>query len=466
MTQNWTRRQFVRGLGFGMLGLSLPDVMRIQAVARPAGKAKSCIMIFLFGGPSHVDTWDMKPNASAEFRGEFKPIHTSAPGIQLCEHLPRTAQAAHRLAIVRSMTTSWRDQSNGEHHGDAYYMLTGRRPDQTFFAQGINRKPQPDDCPFVGSVVAFRRQANDLPGVVALPYRSGEDTGYTIPGQFGGMLGAACEPLWVRGQLDKPRELVVPQLAFPEEVSDQRMRERGALLPQIDAWQRRLEHTGGPLDAFATHQRKALALLTSEKSKRAFDLNRESPATRDRYGNDINGQSVLLARRLVEAGVPFVCVHWLGRKMGQGISWDTHSDNFGILKNILLPAFDACYSALLEDLAQRGLLDETLVVVTAEMGRNPKVGDVRTGGNGPPGRDHWVHCLSALLAGGGIRGGQTFGNSDKVGAYPVDRPARPENLAATIYAAFGLGHDDLMVQDRQGRPHSLVDEAAALPLFG
>jgi hypothetical protein len=355
---------------------------------------------------------------------------------------------------------------NGDHHADTYYMLTGHRPDRSFFVEGINRKPHADDWPFLGSAVAFRRTAGrDLPGVVQAPARSGEVTGYINPGQFSGLLGPDHEPVMVRGTLEKPHELSVPQFAVPADLDPARLGGRRDLVGRLDGWQRQLEQPGGPQGAFAAHQRKAFTLLTSEKAKRAFDLTREPPAVRQRYGNDINGQSVLLARRLVEAGVPFVCVHWVGRLVGAGLSWDTHSDNFGQLKNVLLPAFDACYSALLEDLAARGLLDSTLVAVTAEMGRTPKVGDPRGHGKYPPGRDHWVHCQSALFAGGGIRGGQVYGSSDRVGAYPADRPVHPENLAATIYQSLGI-FDNLTVRDRQGRPLSLLEEGEPLPLFG
>jgi hypothetical protein len=452
-----------------MLGLGLPDVLRLQAHARPLsrpGKAKSCILIFLFGGPSHIDTWDMKPEAPAEYRGEFKAIQTSAPAIRLCEHLPRTARVAHHMAAVRSVTMTGRVIGNGDHHADTYYMLTGHRPDRSFFVEGINRKPHADDWPFLGSAVAFTRARDpELPGVVQAPARSGEVTGYINPGQFSGLLGPNFEPVMVRGTLEKLFDLSVPQFALPAELGPARLGRRRDLLARLDSWQRQMERPGSPLDDYGAHEGRAYTLLTSEKAKRAFDLTREPPHVRDRYGRDINGQSVLLARRLVEAGVPFVCVHWIGRIVGAGLSWDTHTDNFGQLKNVLLPAFDACYSALLEDLHDRGLLGETVVAVTAEMGRTPKVGDPRNGGKGPPGRDHWVNCQSALLAGGGIRGGQVYGSSDRVGGYPADRPVNPEHLAATVYQALGIA-DDLAVRDRQGRPLRLLEEGEPLPLFG
>lgn len=453
----WTRRQFVRGLGFGLCGLGLPDVLRAQTTA--PRKARSCIFLFLFGGPSHIDTWDMKPDAPAEVRGEFRSIATSAPAIRLCEHLPRTARVAHHMAVVRSVTMSGRVIGNGDHHADTYYVLTGHRPDRTFFAEGIDRKPHGDDWPFVGCTVALRK-AHDP----QLPARSGEITGYINPGQFSGLLGPAYEPVMVRGDLDKPHTLAVPQFALPTELDDARVRGRRDLLARLDTWQRQAD-AAGVLDAYDTHQHKAYSLLTSAKARRAFNLDEEPAKVRERYGNDVNGQSVLMAPRLVEAGVPSVCVHWIGRKVGAGLSWDTHSDNFGQLKNVLLPAFDACYSALLEDLHDRGLLEETLVVVAAEMGRTPKVGDPRTGGKGPAGRDHWIHCQSALFAGGGIRGGTVYGASDRIGAYPAERAVGPENLAATVYHGLGIV-DRLIIRDRLGRPLSLLEDGEPLPLFG
>lgn len=466
LSTNWSRREFVRGIGLGMLGVGLPELMLGRAAAEPlaarSGKAKHCIMIFLFGGPSQIDTWDMKPGVAAEYRGEFQPISTAVPGVTCCEHLPRTARLAKHLAIVRSLTMTGR--SIGDHHADTYYVLTGHQPDRSFSVEGINRKPHPGDWPCLGSTVASRVPPSpELPGLVQLPARSGEVTNYINPGQFAGRLGPAWEPLLVRGEIDKPRQLSVPAFELPADMRPERLAGRQSLLTQLDAWHSQLERPGGPLETLQTHQKRALALLTSAKSKEAFDISREPEGTRVRYGEDINGQSLLLARRLVEAGVPFVCVHWIGRKVGAGLSWDTHSDNFGQLKNVLLPAFDAGFSALLEDLESRGLLEETVVLVAAEMGRTPKVGDPRTGGQGPPGRDHWIHCQSALLAGGGIRG-QLYGASDRIAAYPADRPVYPEDLAATVYHALGIDQH-LAFTDREGRTQSLLDEGQPLPLF-
>lgn len=465
---NWTRRQLLRRIGFGSLGLGLPTLLQNEARAanrRLPARAKSCIMIFLFGGPSQLETWDMKPLAPAEYRGEFQPIATSTPGVEWCEHLPRSARMAHHVAVVRSLSMTGR--GIGDHHADTFYILTGQKPDRSFFVDGINRKPHADDWPFIGSTVSWaRKQDRELPGVVQLPALSGEVTGYINPGQFSGRLGPEHEPFLVRGDLDKPRDLVVPMLQRPAEINLGRLDSRQTLLQQIDSLPPHPLFATKSLETFEQYQRKAYSLLTSEKSHTAFDITQEPEQVRARYGNDINGQSVLLARRLVEAGVPFVGVHWIGRRVGAGLSWDTHSDNFGQLKNVLLPAFDACFASLLEDLSDRGLLDETIVVVVGEMGRTPKIGDPRTGGKGPPGRDHWIHCLPALLAGGGIAGGQIYGSSDAVAAYPADRPCSPEDLAATVYRAMGITESDLMWLDRVGRPQSLLAEGEPLPLFG
>ena len=462
-----SRRDFVRGLGVGVFGAGLPQVLAasdISAAKALPGRAKACIMIFLFGGPSQIDTWDMKPEAPVECRGEFKPIATTVPGIDLCEHLPLTARQMQHVAVVRSVTMNGLVIGNGDHHADTYYSLTGHRPDRSFFIEGINRKPHADDWPYVGSTAAARMTRDpELPPVVQLPARSGEVTNYINPGQFAGVLGPNFEPVMVRGVLDQPRDLSVPQFAMPADLSADRLGRRQNLLGTIDRWQAGIEHSGALLDSYLSHERRAFSLLTSQKAKRAFDLSLEPEAVRTRYGNNINSQSMLMARRLVEAGVPVVSVHWVGKIVGAGLSWDTHSDNFNQLKTALLPPFDSGFSALLTDLDERGMLDDTLVVVNAEMGRTPKVGDPRAGG--AAGRDHWVNCLSVLFAGGGIRGGQVYGASDAVAGYPVAKPVNPEHIAATVYEALGI-RDNLIFRDREGRPVSLAEEAPPIPLFG
>jgi len=464
-----SRRQFVRGLGFGMLGLELPQLLQIQrAMADSSRKkpAKSCIMIFLFGGPSHIDTWDMKPDAPLECRGEFHPIETATPGIQLCEHLPKTARVMEDVALVRGVTIGGHGVGNGDHHADTYYMLTGNRPDRDFFISGIFRKPYPDDFPFIGSIAASRCQTDpELPGIVQCPALSGEVSKVINPGQFAGKLGPNWEPMMARGVLEKPRDFSLPDFALPTGMQTSRVESRRRLLDEIDDFRRAVDRNRTLIDRVDTLHQRAYSLLTSDRTRQAFDIASEPEAVRARYGEDINGQSVLMARRLVEAGVPFVAVHWIGRIVGAGLSWDTHSDNFGQLKNMLLPAFDACYSSLLTDLKDRGLLDETLVIVNAEMGRTPKVGDPRTGGRGTPGRDHWDHCMSALLAGGGVRGGQIYGSSDTIGGYPTGKPVLPEDLARTVYHAMGIADDQLEHRQGDGRPVRLLTDGDVIPVL-
>ncbi len=472
-----SRRQFAQGLAWGGLGLGCG-----LGFGQPGGnastgtvRAKRCLMLFLFGGPAQSDTFDLKPEAPVEYRGEFNPIETSVPGMLWTEHLPRLARLAQHIALVRSVTMS--EESIGDHHADTYYLLTGHRPDRSFFVEGINRKPREDDVPCLNSAVARALgHPPDLPGVVQLPALSGEVTNYINPGQFSGRLGPRHAPLLVRGAIEQPRDLAAPDFVLPSDLPGTRLDHRRNLLTALDQWQRAGESaldirsgrsTGeaASLATWSVHERRAFELLTSPGVKRAFDVTREPDETRLRYGEDINGQSLLLARRLLEAGVPSVAVHWIGRRVGAGLSWDTHSDNFGQLKNALLPALDAGLSALLQDLHDRGLLEETVVFVAGEMGRTPKVGDPRTGGKGPPGRDHWIHLMPALFAGGGIRGGQVYGASDRVAAYPAEHPVRPGDLAATLFESLGIPRD-FAYQDREGRTFRLLEEGRPLPLFG
>jgi len=476
----------VPGLNLGLpLGVNPggPAASRARAASSTTrgGRARRCLMLFLFGGPAQSDTFDLKPEAPLEYRGEFLPIETSVPGIRWTEHLPRLARLAHHIALVRSVTMS--EESIGDHHADTYYLLTGHRPDRSFFVEGINRKPREDDVPCLNSAVARALgQPSDLPGVVQLPALSGEVTNYINPGQFSGRLGPQHAPLLVRGGMDRPRELAAPDFLLPGDLPASRLDHRRHLLAALDQWPAQAggqtpvghprgavesgEGTGGSeLATWSVHERRAMELLTSPRIRQAFEVSRETEATRLRYGEDINGQSLLLARRLLEAGVPSIAVHWIGRRAGAGLSWDTHSDNFGQLKNVLLPALDAGLSAFLEDLHDRGLLEETVVFVAGEMGRTPKVGDPRTGGKGPPGRDHWIHLMPALFAGGGIRGGQVHGSSDRVAAYPAEHPVRPGDLAATLFEALGIP-PDFAYQDREGRTYRLLEEGQPLPLFG
>jgi hypothetical protein len=450
-----SRRELLRAGTLGFFGLTWPRLLEAQAApARPTGRAKACVLVYLDGGMSHIDTLDMKPDAPAEYRGEFKPIATSLSGVQVCEHLPRIAKVMHHCSLVRSMSQRGRGIIGDNHHTGAYYYLTGHAPDPTFGLQGLNRKPQGDDWPFIGSVAAMKKQRPDALPLVALPDRA-RSADYIRAGQFAGRLGPAYEPFLVQGDAEQPGRFTVPNLTLPGEISLDRLQDRRTLLRRFDE-SRRLLDQRGQLETYDQHQSRAFSLLTSAVNGGAFDLDREPAALRERYGKDVNGQSLLLARRLVEGGVPFVSVQWQARRNEEAkcSGWDTHRNNFHCLKTFLLPYLDVGFSAFIEDMAQRRLLDDTLVVLMSEMGRQPKVGDPRPGGSN--GRDHWVHCHTVLFAGGGVRRGFVLGASDRTASYPIDRPVGPEDLAATIYHALGI--TDLTASTRDGRVIHLLED--------
>jgi hypothetical protein len=459
------RRTFLVASGVGFAGLHLPSLLAAEAPAPRAGRARSTILIWLSGGASHIDTWDMKPDAPAEYRGLFRPVATSAPGLRLCEHLPRLGRQAHHLAVVRSLGMHRRDLT-GDHHAGYYYNLTGHAPDRTFLTLGNNRTPQRSDWPFLGTVIGYKRPRHPyLPQVISLPEKPGAPT-YTRPGQFAARLGLDYDPVYVLGNNDRPNEFVIPALSLQGDVDARRLASRRQLLQAVDQAARGVDEAARTTD-YSRQQQRAFSLLSAPQTKAAFDVSREPLAVREAYGQSVNSLSMLMARRLVEAGVPFVSVFWLGDERrsnelncASGGGWDTHGNNFGCLQRWLLPEFDRSFSALLDDLHQRGLLEQTLVLVTSEMGRKPRIGDPRSGGVRGAGRDHWTHCMSVLLAGGGIRGGQAYGTSDRVGGYPDDRPTAPEDIAKTVYYAMGI--EDLEAVDREGRPFHLLPEGTPL----
>jgi hypothetical protein len=424
--------------------------------------AKSVIMIWLSGGASHIDTWDMKPNAPEEYRGSFKPVATSVPGIHLCEHLPHLAKQAHHLAIVRSLGDHRR--GTGDHHAGYYYNLTGHAPDRTFHQLLNARTPYSTDWPSMASVVALKRPPHPhLPSAITLPHKEGAPE-YTRPGQFAARLGIEYDPVFVDGTRERPLDFAVPALSLSGDIPADRLNDRRSLLNTLDGAHRFAESSAANRD-YTTYQRKAFTLLGSRQTKAAFDLGAESDKVRECYGKGINSTSMILARRLVEAGVPFVTVFWKGDKeldklCKSGGGWDTHGNNFNCLKDRLLPEFDRPFAALLDDLHQRGLLESTLVLVSSEMGRRPKIGDPRSGGAGGAGRDHWTACQSVLLAGGGLRGGQTFGTTDKRAEYPDQNPVAPEHIARTVFHAMGI--DDLHAIDREARPFHLMEDGRPL----
>ncbi len=451
----------VAGYRFHRSGLASP-VPGGGAPAAAKGTAKSTILFFLCGGASHIDTWDMKPDASSEYRGPFNSIRTTAPEIRLCEHLPLTAKQAHHLAVVRTVTD--RGQTTGDHHAGYYYNLTGHVPDLTFKTQGNDRRPYPDDWPFMGAVVGSRLPAHpSLPQIITLPHKPSRAP-YTRPGQFAARLGSEHDPFYVYGSENDPLRFTAPSLTLQAGRNLDRLDAQKALMNSFNEARRDLDHVASAVN-FSGQQQKAFSLLASTGAAGAFDVAGEPESVRERYGQTMNGMSLLMARKLVEAGVPFITVFWkentkLNKKCRSAGGWDTHGNNFNCLKENLLPEFDRAYSALLEDLSRRGLLDQTLVMVNSEMGRRPKIGDRRSGGVNGGGRDHWTALQSVVLAGGGIRGGQTYGRSDKNAEYPAENPVGPEDITKTVYHAMGI--HDLAAMDAQDRPFNLLEDGRPL----
>ncbi len=446
----------VAGFRFGTSILSGAEPIALP----PRSAAKTTILFFLCGGSSHVDMWDLKPDAPSEYRSIFRPIPTAAPEIHLSEHLPMTAKVADKLAIIRSVTDHGR--ATGDHHAGYYYNLTGHAPDQTFKTQGNNRRPHSDDWPFMGSVIGSRRPPHpELPQIISLPHKPSRPP-FTRPGQFSGKLGPLHDPLYLIGDHAEPMKINAPALRL--QTSKGRLEDRQALLGAMNRARTELDANAAIQDLSA-YQGQAFDLLSSATSSSVFDLQEESEATRERYGKTLNGMSLLMARRLAEAGVPFITVFWrenqdIKTKCRSAGGWDTHGNNFNCLSDYLLPEFDRGYSALIEDLSNRGMLDETLVVVSSEMGRKPKIGDRRSGGVSGAGRDHWTACQSVVMAGGGVQGGQTYGKTDKYGELPVENVVGPEDITKTVYHAMGV--TDLNATDRGGRFVNLLSEGRAI----
>lgn len=435
------RREVLRAGGLSLAGLSLPRLLMAADSARRDGvspAADACIIILLNGGPSHLDMWDMKPAAPDGIRGEFQPIATSVSGVQVCEHLPRLAQHMHRVTLVRSMQHA----VNNAHALAVYTALTGHDRGDANRIVGASSEDQPSP----GALLSRLRPpgANVVP-YVALPYKTKEGAGGPPqPGFFGGWMGPACDPLWVL-QDPNAADFSVPELTLPADVPPDRLVARGGLL---DEFNRRVERemATAPSGGMTRFQHQAADLLTSDATRRAFRLAEEPGRVRDAYGRNIYGQSVLLARRLIEAGTRVVTVSWAP---DANATWDTHGGNFKKLKGTLLPQFDAACSSLLADLADRGRLARTLVVVTGDFGRTPKIN------NNDGGRDHWNYCYTIMLAGGGLRGGYVHGASDSIGAFPATPPVSPGDVHATFYRQLGLDPQSTQ-QDALGRPHRLV----------
>jgi len=464
-----TRRTAIQAGAIGLLGLGINHLTALRSLAAtgatptPRGRAKSVIYIFLSGGLSHHESFDLKPDAPMEIRGEFKPISTSTPGTRICEHLPELARRSHKYALVRSLTHPSNDHSAAHH-----IMLTGRSELPLGFDPN---KPKESDFPSIAAIAGTVLPAhNNLPPAIVLPDKLVHRTGRVIPGQLAGQMGKIHDPWFLemspyhplhygafpeylfhheKGAVQEPGlSFQAPHLSLPQGLSEERVLNRVALRDALEVQARAytdvVEDVG-----FDNYRQAAISLLTNGSVKDAFDLGKADPKWLDRYGHNSFGWSLLMARQLVEAGISLIQVN-----LGNNETWDTHQALFPNMKNYLLPPMDRAVSALLDDLDSRGLLDETLVVMGSEFGRTPRISGIP--GARLPGRDHWGGCQSILLAGGGVQGGAVIGASDRIGAFPAEAVQRPENLAATIYEALGLPrtaewHDPL------DRPHSIYD---------
>ncbi len=464
-----SRRAAIQAGAIGLLGLGMNHLTGLRALGAAAnararqGRAKSVIYIFLSGGLAQHESFDMKPDAPLEVRGEFNPIRTSAPGIQICEHLPELAKRAHKFALVRSLTHPSNDHSAAHH-----IMLTGKSDLPLGFDPG---KPKETDHPSIAAVAgAVLPGRNNLPPAIVLPEKLRHRSGRVIPGQFAGQMGRTREPWFLEMSPYHPADygaypeylfhhekgratdasLVyeAPHLSLPQGLSMPRVMDRVALRGELERQSAFLE--GAADDAGLDQYREAaVSLIANGKVRDAFDLSRAEPKWLDRYGRNSFGWSLLMARQLVEVGVRLVQVN-----LGNNETWDTHQAAFPNLKNFLLPPMDRAVSALMDDLDSRGLLSETLIVMGGEFGRTPRLSKIS--GARLPGRDHWGASQTVLLAGGGVRGGTVVGATDKIGAYPSESPQRPENLAATIYEALGLPRT-LEWHDPLERPHTVYD---------
>jgi hypothetical protein len=438
-----TRRELLRVGAVGLGGLALPDLLRLEQAAAAAprkARAKSVVILFLSGGPSQLDMWDLKPEAPEEVRGTFKPIATNVPGIQVGEHLPRMARLADRYAILRAV-----HHTNGNHPAAAYWMMVGS-PIQRTAPQVVSMSRE--DRPHPGAVAAKLVGARPgMPAWVMVP-EAISPVGPERPGQHAGFLGAAYDPYRVNSDPNLP-EYSPGSLECDADVSRGRLLDRRRLLDQVGRHASHLDRSaaGQTLDPYYV---KAFDLLSSPAAQKAFDISAEPDRMRDRYGRHVFGQSVLLARRLVEAGVRLVHVNWVRHDNGKGgQGYDSHRDHLNWCKTELLPPTDAAFASLVEDLAERGLLNETLVVMLGEFGRTPRF-------NTAAGRDHWPWCFSAVLAGGGVRGGQVHGASDRTASYPTAGAVTPQDVMATLYHCLGLD-PHATIYDLQNRPFALVE---------
>jgi Protein of unknown function (DUF1501) len=475
----FSRRTAVQAGAISLLGLGINHLEALRSLAsdvrgrspsasdgthhsgvRLTSKAKSVIYIFLSGGLSQLESFDLKPGAPAEIRGEFQPIATKTAGIEICEYLPRLAERSQQWAVVRSLTHGSNDHSAGHH-----IMLTGRSDLPSGFDPNT---PRPGDWPSMAAIAgALTRPRHNLPPAVVLPETLIHNTGRVIPGQFAGLMGPRRDPWFIeaspfdpagygaypafefdhqeRPQRSKTKRFQVPSLGFPEGFSRMRLSQRMSLLKCVDHQRSALDASAAS-EPFDRYRQAAISLLTDTKVREAFDIVRADPNLLDRYGRHAFGWSLLMARQLVEAGVNLVQVN-----LGNNETWDTHGNMFPHLKEKLFPPTDQALSALLDDLHERGLLDSTLIVMAGEFGRTPRISTLASAYK-LPGRDHWGKVQTVFLAGGGVVGGRVIGSSDKIGGFPRSDPQTPENLGATIYRALGLP-TTIAWHDAQERPH-------------
>jgi len=456
-----SRRTAIRAGALGLMGLSMSDVSRLRA-NEPNGRAKSVIYVFLSGGLAQHESFDLKPNAPSNIRGEFNPIHTKTPGIQICEHLPMLAQRSNKWALVRSLTHPHNEHSQGHHA-----MLTGVSAEPVGFNAS---KPKETDDPSIAAITnsLLKPRGHAPTPVIVMPDKIVHRTGRTIPGQFAGRMGPARDPWFLEASPYHPLHygaypkylfhhakgtmkdanlaFRTPQLTLPQGLDLRRVSNRITLRQSLETQSRALE-AAAKQENFDKYRQAAFSLLTNGKAHDAFDLSKADPKQLERYGDNSFGWSLLMARNLVNLGVNLVQVN-----LGNNETWDTHQAAFPNLKNYLLPPMDRALSALLDDLHSSNQLDETLIVMASEFGRTPKISTLPSAKL--PGRDHWGAVQSILCAGGGVQGGNVIGASDKNGGYPAHNPQKPENLAATIYDALGIPNNATYT-DTAGRPYPI-----------
>ena len=444
----FSRRSFLQAGTAGMAGMVLPNLLGLEtagATESRGARIKNCITIFLVGSPGHLDTWDMKPDAPENVRGKFKPIRTNVAGVQICEHFPLMARMMNKVSLIRSL----HHRTGATHENGQRWMMTGH----DFNADSMK--------PHCGSVVSrMFGQKSELPANVILPSPIGNTGAGPLHGQTAAYLGSAHEPFFLNAD-PAARDFRVGDLEAPAGTSASRLDARRQLLDQLDQIQRRTETRSTQMHD--SSYERAFRLLTSQRAKDAFDLNKEPARLRDRYGRNTFGQSCLMARRLIEGGVRYVTVNHFDTVFGL-TCWDMHADGGGLnntyldYERHLCPQFDWAFTALIEDLEQRGLLQETVVAVLSEFGRTPQV-------NGRGGRDHYPNAWTNFLCGGNIRGGQVVGATDRIGSRPIDSPIEPPQILATIYHGMGIDLDNTMMPGPGERPIRLVEAEPIRQLF-